>query len=60
MPIKITAVDDPEKMEVCTIPVLLRNSDTLLLTGIKGQAGKTLDLGLVSSLRGSGLSCTFY
>lgn len=51
MPIKITAVDDPEKLEVCTIPVLLRNLGTLALTGIKGQAGKTLDLGLVCQPR---------
>lgn len=60
MPIKITAVDDLEKFEVCTIPMLLRNSGTLALTGIEGQAGKTLDLGLASAPRSSGLSCTLY
>lgn len=49
MPIKITVVDDLEKLEVCTIPVVLQDSGTLALTGIEGQAEKTLDLVLMSA-----------
>lgn len=42
-------VGDPEKSEVCTIPVHVWNSGTLAPPGIEGQAGKTLGLDLVSA-----------
>lgn len=57
---KISMVGDPENSEVCPIPVHVWNSSTLASSGIQGQAGKTLGLGLVSAPWDAGLGCTLH